>query len=96
MLCVWYGAVAMLGFGVARGGATSNFVVYLVKKYNVPRVDAAQISSVALGCLSLAPVGGAIVADAFFGCYPVVVVAMAFSVMVSAPKLISSSSIVPT
>ncbi|CAL5094294.1 unnamed protein product [Urochloa decumbens] len=74
-------AVAMLGLGVARGGATSNFVVYLVKKYNVPRVDAAQISSIALGCLSLAPVGGAIVADAFFGCYPVVAVAMVFSVL---------------
>jgi hypothetical protein len=76
-------AVAMLGLGVARGGATSNFVVYLVKKYNVPRVDAAQISSIALGCLSLAPVGGAIVADAFFGCYPVVAVSMVFSVLVS-------------
>nr|CAB3461808.1 unnamed protein product [Digitaria exilis] len=73
--------LAMLGLGVARGGATSNFVVYLVKKYNVPRVDAAQISSIALGCLSLAPVGGAIVADAFFGCYPVVAVSMAFSVL---------------
>ncbi|CAL4900110.1 unnamed protein product [Urochloa decumbens] len=74
-------AVAMLGLGVARGGATSNFVVYLVKKYNVPRVDAAQISSIAQGCLSLAPVGGAIIADAFFGCYPVVAVAMVFSVL---------------
>jgi peptide/histidine transporter 3/4 len=73
----------MLGLGVARGGATSNFVVYLVKKYNVPRVDAAQMSSIALGCLSLAPVGGAIIADAFFGCYPVVAVAMVFSVLVS-------------
>ncbi|KAL6631010.1 hypothetical protein ACP70R_028350 [Stipagrostis hirtigluma subsp. patula] len=74
-------AVAMFGLGIARGGATSNLVVYLVKKYNVPRVDAAQISSIVLGCLSLAPVGGAIIADAFFGSYPVVAVSMAFSVM---------------
>ena len=44
---------------------------------------AAQIFSIALGCLSLAPVGGAIVADAFFCCYPVVAVSMAFSVLVS-------------
>ncbi|TVU18851.1 hypothetical protein EJB05_34966, partial [Eragrostis curvula] len=72
---------AMFGLGIARGGATSNLVVYLVEKYNVPRVDAAQISSIALGCLSLAPVGGAIVADAFFGCYPVVAVSMVFSVL---------------
>ncbi|CAN6347268.1 unnamed protein product [Urochloa humidicola] len=74
-------AVAMLGLGVARGGATSNLVVYLVKKYNVPQVDAAQISSVAHGCLGLAPIAGAIVADAYFGCYPVVAVAMVFSVL---------------
>ncbi|GJN14092.1 hypothetical protein PR202_gb00874 [Eleusine coracana subsp. coracana] len=74
-------AVAMFGLGIARGGATSNLVVYLVEKYNVPRVDAAQISSIALGCLSLAPVGGAVVADAFFGCYPVVAVSMVFSVL---------------
>ncbi|CAN6337987.1 unnamed protein product [Urochloa humidicola] len=73
-------ARARVGQG-RRHRATSNLVVYLVNKYNVPRVDAAQISSVALGCLSLAPVAGAIAADAFFGCYPVVAVAMAFSVL---------------
>ncbi|TVU18853.1 hypothetical protein EJB05_34968, partial [Eragrostis curvula] len=81
--------VAMFGLGIARGGATSNLVVYLVEKYNVPRVDAARISSIAFGCLSLAPVGGAIVADAFFGCYPVVAVSMVFSVLV--PSLHSLS-----
>ncbi|KAG8085193.1 hypothetical protein GUJ93_ZPchr0010g10940 [Zizania palustris] len=44
-------------------------------------VDAAQISTLVNGCLSVAPVAGAIVADAFFGCYPVVAVSMAFSVL---------------
>ncbi|KAJ1262367.1 hypothetical protein BS78_09G102100 [Paspalum vaginatum] len=72
---------AIMGLGVATGGALSNLVVYLIKEYNVPSVDAAQISNIVSGCLSLAPVAGAIVADAFFGCYPVVAVSMAFSVL---------------
>jgi len=48
-------AVAMLGLGVARGGATSNFVVYLVKKYNVPR----HRSSVLLSDASAWPLSAA-------------------------------------
>ncbi|CAL4900099.1 unnamed protein product [Urochloa decumbens] len=73
--------VAMMGLGVATSGALSNLVVYLIKEYNVPSVDAAQIGNIVSGCVSLAPVAGAIVADAFFGCYPVVAVSMAFSVL---------------
>jgi hypothetical protein len=76
-------AVAMMGVGVASSGALSNLVVYLIKKYNVPSVDAAQISNIVSGCISLAPVIGAIVADAVFGCYPIVAVSTAFSVLVS-------------
>ncbi|KAL6865032.1 hypothetical protein ACP4OV_016183 [Aristida adscensionis] len=74
-------AVAILGLGVATSGALGNLVVYLIKEYNVPSVDAAQISNIVSGCLSVAPVAGAIVADAFFGCYPIVAVSMAFSVL---------------
>ncbi|TVU18854.1 hypothetical protein EJB05_34969 [Eragrostis curvula] len=73
--------VAMLGVGVATSGALSNLVVYLIKEYHVPSVDAAQIANIVNGCLSVAPVAGAIVADAFFGCYPIVAVSMAFSVL---------------
>uniref|UniRef100_A0A0A9GBT2 Peptide transporter n=1 Tax=Arundo donax TaxID=35708 RepID=A0A0A9GBT2_ARUDO len=71
----------MMGLGVATSGALSNLVVYLIKEYNVPSVDAAQISNIVSGCLSVAPVAGAIVADAFFGCYPIVAVSMFFSVL---------------
>ncbi|CAM0944364.1 unnamed protein product [Alopecurus aequalis] len=74
-------AVAILGFGLATGGAMGNLVVYLIKEYNVPSVDAAQISTIISGSISVAPVAGAIVADAFFGCYPVVAIAMAISVL---------------
>ncbi|GJN14091.1 hypothetical protein PR202_gb00873 [Eleusine coracana subsp. coracana] len=73
--------VAIVGLGVATAGATSNLVVYLIQKYNVPSVDAAQFANIVNGCLSLAPVVGAIVADAFFGCYPIVAVSMVFSVL---------------
>uniref|UniRef100_A0A453QSX4 Major facilitator superfamily (MFS) profile domain-containing protein n=1 Tax=Aegilops tauschii subsp. strangulata TaxID=200361 RepID=A0A453QSX4_AEGTS len=74
-------AVAILGLGLATGGATSNLVVYLIKEYNVPSVDAAQISNIISGSISVAPVAGAIVADAFFGCFPIVAVAMVMAVL---------------
>jgi peptide/histidine transporter 3/4 len=74
--------VAILGLGLAAGGAMSNMVVYLVTEYNVPSVDAAQISTIISGSISLAPVLGAVVADAFFGSYPIVAVAMVMSVLV--------------
>ncbi|KAM0922635.1 hypothetical protein ACQ4PT_006105 [Festuca glaucescens] len=74
-------AVAILGLGLAAGGAMSNMVVYLVTEYNVPSVDAAQISTIISGSISLAPVLGAVVADAFFGSYPIVAVAMVMSVL---------------
>ncbi|BAS93462.1 Os05g0338933 [Oryza sativa Japonica Group] len=77
-------AVSLLAFGLSSAGAMGNLVVYLVKEYHVPSVDAAQISTIVSGCISVAPVAGAIVADAFFGCFPVVAVAMVFSVLVSA------------
>lgn len=78
----------MLGLGLANAGATSNMVVYLIKEYNVPSVDAAQISTIVSGCVSVAPVAGAIVADTFFGCYPIVAVAMAFSVLARSNTLL--------
>jgi solute carrier family 15 (peptide/histidine transporter), member 3/4 len=66
-------------------GAMSNFLVYLIQKYNVRSIDAAQISNIISGSLSLAPVAGAIVADAFFGCYSVIAVSSAIQLLVCAP-----------
>ncbi|XP_037465747.1 protein NRT1/ PTR FAMILY 2.3-like [Triticum dicoccoides] len=74
-------AVAILCLGLASGGAMSNMVVYLITEYHLPSVDAAQISTIIAGSISVAPVAGAIVADAFFGCYPIVAIAMATSVL---------------
>ncbi|CAL9178705.1 unnamed protein product [Musa hybrid cultivar] len=75
---------SMLGQGLALTGATGNLVVYLIKEYNFKAVDAAQIGNIVQGCTSLAPLAGAVVSDAFFGCYPVVV----FSAIVTFVSLI--------
>ncbi|XP_020086173.1 protein NRT1/ PTR FAMILY 2.7-like [Ananas comosus] len=67
----------LLGLGIAINGATSNIIVYLIRKYNVKSIDAAQISNIVNGCVNVAPVVGATVSDAYFGCYPVVACASA-------------------
>ncbi|KAJ4779190.1 Protein NRT1/ PTR FAMILY 2.3 [Rhynchospora pubera] len=72
---------SILGVGLAMGGATSNLLVYLVEKYNVRSIDAAQIVNIISGSLSLAPVVGAIVADAFFGCYSVLIFSSAIQLL---------------
>ncbi|CAL9099361.1 unnamed protein product [Musa textilis] len=63
---------------------TGNLVVYVINEYNFTAVDAAQIGNIVGGCTSFAPLVGAVVSDAFFGCYPVVV----FSAIVSFVSLI--------
>ncbi|XP_072984108.1 protein NRT1/ PTR FAMILY 2.7-like [Typha latifolia] len=68
-----------LGLGLAISGAGSNLIVYLIREYNVKSIDAAQISNIINGSMSLAPVAGAIVSDAYFGCYPVVAFSSAAS-----------------
>ncbi|XP_078179510.1 protein NRT1/ PTR FAMILY 2.7-like [Carex rostrata] len=72
---------SILGVGMAVSGATSNFLVYLIQKYNVRSIDAAQIVNIISGSLSLAPVAGAIVADAFFGCYSVIAASSAIQLL---------------
>ncbi|KAJ6837675.1 putative protein NRT1/ PTR FAMILY 2.3 [Iris pallida] len=77
-------AGTMLGLGLSLSGATNNLIVYLIKEYNVKNVDAAQIYNIVNGCTTLAPVAGAVISDAFFGCFPVV----AFSTFVNFLALI--------
>ncbi|KAF3330439.1 protein NRT1/ PTR FAMILY 2.3-like protein [Carex littledalei] len=72
---------SILGVGLAMSGAMSNFLVYLIQEYNVRSIDAAQIVNIISGSLSLAPVAGAIVADAFFGCYSVVAASSAIQLL---------------
>lgn len=67
---------------MAMSATSSNLMVYLIKQYNVKSIDAAQISNIVRGCMQLAPVIGAALSDAFFGCYHVVAAGVAISLLV--------------
>jgi peptide/histidine transporter 3/4 len=77
---------------MAMSATSSNLIVYLIREYNVKSIDAAQISNVVRGCMQLAPVLGALLSDAYFGCYPVVAAGVAISLLVrsSSPVIIIS------
>ncbi|KAJ6841758.1 protein NRT1/ PTR FAMILY 2.7-like isoform X1 [Iris pallida] len=64
--------------GVLMGtqGVTSNLLVYLIEQFNMRSIDATQIVSFVNGCSQLAPIVGAIVADAV-GCFPILSASMA-------------------
>lgn len=72
----------MFGIALAISGVGSNIIVYLIKEYNVKSVDSAQISNIINGCTSLAPLAGAIISDAYFGCFPVVAFSTTASMLV--------------
>ncbi|KAK4850169.1 hypothetical protein QYF36_004410 [Acer negundo] len=75
-------AGTITGLGLAGGGWSSNLIVYLIEKFNIKSMDAAQIFSVVNGCMNLFPVIGAIVADSFLGCFSVVFISSLFSLLV--------------
>ncbi|RLN21775.1 protein NRT1/ PTR FAMILY 2.7-like [Panicum miliaceum] len=74
-------AGSVVGLGMAMSATSSNLIVYLITKYNVRTIDAAQISNIVRGCMQLAPVLGAALSDAYFGCYPVVAAGVAISLL---------------
>ncbi|KAI4973036.1 hypothetical protein ZWY2020_010467 [Hordeum vulgare] len=53
------------GLGLAVHGTTSNLLVYRLKECNVESIDVAQIANVV-------PVPGAVLADSYLGCFPVI------------------------
>ncbi|CAA6669277.1 unnamed protein product [Spirodela intermedia] len=67
--------------GLATSGASANLLVYLVEEFNVKSIDAAQITNIVNGCVSLAPILGAVISDSFFGCFPVIAVSTAISLL---------------
>ncbi|XP_010034299.2 protein NRT1/ PTR FAMILY 2.7 [Eucalyptus grandis] len=50
-------------------GWMTNFILYLIKEFNVNQIDAAQIYNVINGCVSLLPILGAVIADSVLGCF---------------------------
>ncbi|KAI6669341.1 hypothetical protein NL676_004226 [Syzygium grande] len=61
------GAVALLSVGAT--GWMANLIVYLIKEFNMNRIDAAQINNVINGCFCLLPILSAIIADSVLGCF---------------------------
>ncbi|KAK1588487.1 hypothetical protein Q3G72_023849 [Acer saccharum] len=74
-------AGTLTGLGLAGGGWSSNLIVYLIEKFNIKSIDAAQIFNVVNGCMNLFPVIGAIVADSFLGCFSVVFISSLLSLL---------------
>ncbi|XP_071720400.1 protein NRT1/ PTR FAMILY 2.7-like [Rutidosis leptorrhynchoides] len=69
------------GLTIASGGWTSNLIVYLINKFNIKSIDAAQIATIVNGCMTLFPIIGAILADSFFGSFLVVLVSSLISLL---------------
>ncbi|CAM8893160.1 unnamed protein product [Rhodiola kirilowii] len=66
------------GSTIAASGWSGNLIVYLINEFNVKSIDAAQISNIVNGCISLFPVIGAIIADSF-GCFSVISISLCIS-----------------
>ncbi|XP_010032053.2 protein NRT1/ PTR FAMILY 2.7 [Eucalyptus grandis] len=61
------GAAALLSVGAT--GWMTNLIVYLIKEFDVNRIDAAQVFNVINGCFCLLPILGAVIADSVLGCF---------------------------
>ncbi|XP_004294684.1 PREDICTED: protein NRT1/ PTR FAMILY 2.6-like [Fragaria vesca subsp. vesca] len=72
---------ALAGLTLAAGGWASNIIVYLIQEFNVKSIDAAQVSNVINGSSNFFPVIGAIIADSFFGSFPVISVSSFISLL---------------
>ncbi|KAM0996457.1 hypothetical protein ACFX2C_006462 [Malus domestica] len=81
---------------LAAGGWQANLIVYLIQEFNVKSIDATQVSNVVNGCTSLFPIIGAIIADSFFGCFPVFLISsyISFLVIASLATVTSSTAVV--
>ncbi|KAL4359417.1 hypothetical protein AHAS_Ahas08G0075300 [Arachis hypogaea] len=66
--------VAVAGLTLASSGIRANLIVYLIQEFNIKSITAAQISNVLNGSTSLFPFIAAVVADSFFGSFPVALV----------------------
>uniref|UniRef100_A0A7N0UK22 Uncharacterized protein n=1 Tax=Kalanchoe fedtschenkoi TaxID=63787 RepID=A0A7N0UK22_KALFE len=66
------------GSTIAASGWSANLIVYLMSEFNVNSIDAAQISNIVNGCISLFPVIGAIIADSL-GCFSVIATSLCIS-----------------
>ncbi|TKY48486.1 NRT1/ PTR FAMILY 2.6 [Spatholobus suberectus] len=70
---------SMAGMSLAAAGIIGNLIVYLIREFNIKSITAAQVANVANGSSSLFPIVAAIIADSFFGSFPVALVSSCVS-----------------
>ncbi|CAI9105218.1 OLC1v1004091C1 [Oldenlandia corymbosa var. corymbosa] len=69
---MWWHTATMAGISLAFGGLLSNLEVYLIEEFNIKSISAAKIFNMVNGLVSILPIGAAILADSFLGCYSVI------------------------
>ncbi|KAF4382258.1 hypothetical protein G4B88_011587 [Cannabis sativa] len=62
----------LAGVSVAAGGWGSNWIVFLITKFNIGSIAATKINNVGFGFVNLFPIAGAVIADSFTGNFVVV------------------------
>ncbi|KAJ4725953.1 protein NRT1/ PTR FAMILY 2.7-like [Melia azedarach] len=65
-------AGTIMGLQLSNNGWSANLIVYLIEKFNISSIKAANISNVVNGCTLLFPVLGGIIADSFSGSFNVI------------------------
>ncbi|XP_062092868.1 protein NRT1/ PTR FAMILY 2.7-like [Humulus lupulus] len=62
----------LAGLSIAAGGWGSNWIVFLITKFNIGSIAATKINNVGFGFVNLFPIAGAVLADSFAGNFAVV------------------------
>lgn len=82
---------------VASFGMTTNLTVYLVKRYNMGAVAAANFTNIWNGTANFAPLVGAFLSDAYWGRFPTIVLACVATFLVcTSPLLPITASFLPS
>ncbi|KAI3723968.1 hypothetical protein L2E82_35732 [Cichorium intybus] len=71
----------MASLTLAAAGWNNNIIVYLIQKFNIKSIDAAQIGNILSGCINLFPIVAAVVADSFLGSFSVIVISSSLSLL---------------
>ncbi|GLT43299.1 hypothetical protein SLA2020_172610 [Shorea laevis] len=74
-------AATLMGLMLAGNGWMTNLIVYLIEEFKVKSIDAAQITNILNGSVCILPIIAAILADSFFGNFPVVAISSFFSLL---------------
>ncbi|KAL1298571.1 hypothetical protein HN51_042903 [Arachis hypogaea] len=73
--------IIVAGLALASSGIGANLIVYLIQEFNIKSITAAQISNVFNGSTTLFPFIAAVVADSFFGSFPVALVSSSVALL---------------